>query len=178
MSKNDIFYKVLFAIGLALLPLVIFANYFIEEKWALGLFIGAVLLVKIWLELFKDKYNFQHAIISAILSVLTFGVLLILFAVNDYINVAFVVVTLVFVVLYNVLWLLCFKKQLPEFVAAVDFCFMLFECIALGCLVVVAYFSLPVIIGMFALLLTAVVSVGYKIYMLVKNLIDKKSTKL
>lgn len=177
MSKNDIFYKILFAIGLALLPLVIFANQLIEEKWAMGLFIGGVLLVKIWMELFKDKFNFQHAIISAISSVLTFSVLLILFAVSNYVNVALVVITLVLIVLYNVLFVWYFKKQVPEFVLAVDYCYMLFECIALACFVLVSYFSLPTLIGMFALLLTAVVSCGYKIYAFIKNIADKKRFK-
>ncbi len=55
MSKNDIFYKILFAVELALIPMVIFAYKIITERWVLGVFITLVLLVKIWLELFKGS---------------------------------------------------------------------------------------------------------------------------
>lgn len=173
MTKNDMFYKILFAIELALLPLVIFASIRIEEKWAICLFIGAVLLVKIWLELFKDRINFQHAIISAISSILTFGVLLILFACNDYINMALAIVTVVLIAIYNILFVVQFKAQLPEFIQAVDFCYMLFECIAIACFVFVAYTSVASLIAIFALILTTVVSAGYKIYNVVRALVSK-----
>ena len=174
MSKNDIFFKVLFALGLALLPLVIFANHFIQEKWAMGLFLGGVLLVKIWFELFKDKYNYEHAIISAISSVLTFAVLLILFAVNNYVSITLLVITLILIVLYNVLAVVFFKKQLPEFVLAVDFCYMLFECIAIACFVVIPYITLPALIGIITLILTTVASCGYKLYIILRAFIDKR----
>ena len=174
MTKNDIFYKVLFAIELALLPLIIFADRLIEEPWAICLFIGGLLLVKIWFELFKDRYNFEHAVISAISSVFTFGVLLILFAVNDYINTAIVVIAIVLVVLQNTLYLVMFKTKLPEFIMAVDYCYMLFECVAIGCFVVISYITLPAWIGAFTLILTSAVSVCYKIYLGIKLLVNKK----
>lgn len=173
MTKNDMFYKILFAIELALLPLVIFASIRIEEKWAICLFIGAVLLVKIWLELFKDKYDYQHAIISSISSILTFGVLLILFACNGYINMALAIVTVVLIAIYNILYVVQYKAQLPEFVQAVDFCYMLFECIAIACFVLVAYYNIASLIAIFALILTTVVSAGYKIYNIVRTLLNK-----
>lgn len=173
MTKNDMFYKILFAINLALLPLVIFASLKIEEKWAICLFLAAVLLVKVWLELFKDRYSFEHAIISSISSMFTFGVLLLLFASNSYINMALAIIVVFLIVLYNVLFLLQYKVQLPDFVQAVDYCYMLFECIALACFIIIAYYNVASLIAIFALLLTTAVSVGYKGYSIVKSFIGK-----
>ena len=138
------------------------------------LFIGGLLLVKIWFELFKDRYNFEHAIISAISSILTYGVLLILFIVNSYTYTAVLVIALVLVVLYNIFYIATFKFQLPEFVQAVDFCYMLFECIAIASFVLIVYYEIPALIGLFALIITSGIAVVYKIYAIIKLLVNKK----
>lgn len=163
MTRNDIFYKILFAIAIALLPMTIFAYLYLPE-WAISLFIAGILLCKIWIELFRDKASFQHTIIDSIASILIFSTLLITFAVVDYINLALAIVVVVLIVAMNVFKIIYFKKNMPEFIDAVDYCHMLFEILTLIALAFVAYFDLITNIGLFALLLTAIVSVFYKIY--------------
>ncbi len=164
MAKNDRFFKILFAFQIALLPMVIFA-YLFMPLWAMGLFIAGILLVKIWLELYKNKISFAHTVIDSIGSILTFGTLLILFAVTGLLSKPLTIISLVFIVLFNLLILALFNHNMPEFIDAVDYCYMLFECLTLASFVVLT-FNYPTIanIGLFAILLTTLVSVCYKIY--------------
>ena len=98
MTRNETFFKILFAISLALLPMTIFSYLFLP-KWAISLFIAGLLLAKIWLELFKDKVKFSHNLIISINSVAVFATLFILFAMSHVINTALAVVVIVAIVL-------------------------------------------------------------------------------
>ena len=120
MTRNDIFYKILFAISIALLPIVIFAYLYLPE-WSISLIIAGILLCKIWIELFKDKLNFQHAIIDALASILIFTTLIILFAVIDAINLALAIIAIILIILTNVFKIVFFKKNMPEFLDAVAY---------------------------------------------------------
>lgn len=166
MTKNNTFFKILFAIELALLPMVIFAQLFLPE-WGIGLFVAGVLLAKIWMELFNDK-TFLSAIIIAIGNVLVFAVLLILFMATKQINLVLGIFTLVFIVITNVLKVVLFSKTINDTIQAVDYCYVLFECITLIGLAIMSFFSIVTTIGLFAVLLTSVVSVAYKIFYIFK----------
>ena len=162
MSKNDNFFKVLFAIELALLPMVFFANMFMP-KWTIGLFIAGILLSKVWLELFKDKNNRIHTIIDSLGSVAVFSTLIIFYLTTDYIALPLGISVIILVVLMNLLLPILFNNLMPEFVDAVDFCYMLFECFTLAAFTFTAYYTLITNIGLFALLLTSPVSVISKL---------------
>ncbi len=163
MTRNDTFFKILFAIELALLPLVM-ASYILMPNWTVGLFIAGILVVRIWLELFKDKTNKAHQIIMLIGNALSMLTLVIFFMVEGYIDIALGTVTISLVVLCELLKFAMRGKTMPEMIDAVDTCFMLFECLLLIGLTFVIFHELVTTVALFTLLLTAVVSVGYKIY--------------
>ena len=163
MTRNETFFKILFAISLALLPMTIFSYLFLP-KWAISLFIAGLLLAKIWLELFKDKVKFSHNLIISINSVAVFATLFILFAMSHVINTALAVVVIVAIVLMYTMKLLLFKHNMPEYIDAVDYCFMIFECLTIAGLAIANYYVLITNIGIFALMITALVSVAYKVY--------------
>ena len=96
MTRNNLLFKILFAIELALLPMVIFAYLFLAP-WTMGVFIGGILLAKIWLHIFNDKTKLSTIIIS-IGNILVFSVLVILFMATNLINVALGVVVIILVV--------------------------------------------------------------------------------
>lgn len=168
MTRNDTFFKILFAIELALLPLVM-ASYILFPTWVVGLFVAGVLIAKIWVELFKNKDNKSHIIINSIGNVLTISSLVIFFTVYEYINVTLCVFVVILSVLMNLLKVVMFEKAMPEMVDAVDTCFMLFECLTLASLSFVVFYQLVTNIALFALLLTAIVSVAYKLYFLCRT---------
>ena len=163
MTRNDTFFKILFAIELALVPLAM-AAYLLMPTWTVGVFVAGILVAKIWLELFKVKANRSHQIIMAIGNVITISSLVIFFTVHDYINLALCIVAVALAVLANLLKV-CFSRDvMPEMIDAVDSCFMLFECLTLICLAFVVFYQLTTTIALFALILTAAVSVLYKTY--------------
>ena len=163
MTKNDTFFKILFAIELALLPMTIFAYLFLPE-WSMGLFVAGILLSKIWIELFKNRASRAHEIIDSVGDVLVLGTLLIFLTCNHHIHVALICFVLVFVVFFNLFKIFFFNKSMPDFIDAVDYCYMLFVVLTLISLTFVVFNALVANIALFAVLLTTVVSVGYKIY--------------
>ena len=167
MTRNDTIFKILFAIEIALIPLTM-AAYLLMPVWTIGVFVAGILVSKIWMELFKEKENKNHKIIMKIGNILTIAVLVVFFAVQGYVNLALAIVIAVLAVLMNVFKLLLNKETMPEMIDAVDSCYILFECLTFIAFSFVVFYQLVANIALFALLLTAVASVAYKIYYILK----------
>ena len=165
MTRNDTFFKILFAIEIALLPLVM-ASYILLPKWSAGLIVAGVLVVRIWMELFKNKEDKVHTIVNSIASILTISSLVIFFTINEYINLILCIFIVSLAVLTNIFQILLKDKHMPEMIDAVDSCYVLFECLLLIGLTFVIFYDLVANIALFALLLTSAVSVLYKVYFL------------
>ena len=182
MTRNDGFYKFLFALELALLPMVVFANLY-WAKWTMGLIIGAVCICNVWREIFKDRTSRQHSLIGLFASVMVFAFLLIYLTVLGYLNPVLASFGLAFIVLYNIFKEILFNKHINETISAVDFCFTIFESVALIAFGFVVMVTQPATIAVWTLLLTSAVSVAYKVYYLfryedligkIKNLFHKR----
>lgn len=163
MTKNDGFFKILFAIELALIPMVIFSHLFLET-WAMSLILGGIVVAKIWREIFKNKESKQHAIISSIASVCEFVVLIIYFATEKLLLLPLAISTVVIIVLYNLLKLIFFGVKMNETIEAVDFCIIIFEILTLVALAIMNMVDQISTIAMWTLVLAGVVSVVYKVY--------------
>lgn len=168
MTRNDTFFKILFAIEIALIPLVM-AAYILMPEWTVGVFIAGILVAKIWLELFKNKQNVVHARIMAIGNILTISSLVIFFTIYNYINLAICIVVVALVVLMNVFKLALRQDLMPEMIDAVDSCYTLFECLTMIVLAFVTFYVLTTNIALFALVLTSGVSVLYKLYFVLRH---------
>ncbi len=168
MTRNDTFFKILFTIELALIPLAMSA-YYLLPIWTVGLFIAGILVAKIWIELFKNKEDKMHILLNSVANVLTISALVIFFAIYNYINVVLCVFVVVLAVLMNLFKVLMQNKPMPEMIDAVDACYMLFECLTLISFTFIIFYQLIADIALFALLLTSVVSVLYKTIYLCRN---------
>lgn len=170
MTRNDTFFKILFTTELGLIPLTM-AIYllFPNARWIVGLLIAGILIAKIWIELFKNKENRTHMILNAIANALMISSLVIFFTIYDYINVVMCVFVVILAILMNVLKILLLNKPMPEMVDAVDSCYMLFECLTLIAFTFVIFHQLVAKIALFAILLTAGVSILYKLYYLCRT---------
>lgn len=185
MTRNDTLFKILFAIEVALLPLTMAAHLLMPE-WTVGVFIAGILIAKIWMEIFKSKEIPSHLVINSISNFLIISSLVIFLTVSNYLNVVLCVFVVIFALLMAVLKIALRNDFMPEMVDAVDSCYMLFECLTLVGLAVVVFsgnIDLIANISLFALILTAAVSLGYKTYRLfakyslgdrIKNLIRRK----
>ena len=168
MTRNDTFFKILFAIEIALVPLVMSA-YILMPEWTVGVFIAGILVAKIWLELFKNKQNRTHNLIMAMGNIVTISALVIFFTIHNYISVFMCVVVVSLVFLMNVLRVALRKDIMPEMIDAVDSCYTLFECLTLIVLAFITFYVLTTNIALFALMLTSGVSVLYKLYYVLKH---------
>ena len=183
MTRNDTFYKILFAIEIALLPLTM-AFSLLLDPWVAGLCVAGIIVTKIWMELFKDKENMVHSIVGSISSALTVSSLAIFFTIQGIVeSVVLCVFAVIFVVLANVLKATLFKSSMPEMINAVDACVSLFEYFILIALVVILFYVseatiLLLEVGIFAILLTTLVSVAYKTFYIIKTYDVWNKTKL
>jgi len=163
MTRNNLLFKILFAIELALLPMVIFSNLFLAD-WAMGVFVAGVLLAKIWLHIFNDKTKASVTIIS-IGNILVFSVLLILFMARvEQFNIGLGIAVLILIFLQNIFKIALYNKNISDTIEAVDQCYSLFECLTLIAFTFQLFYFLPTNIGLFAMLLTSAISVLYKVY--------------
>lgn len=163
MTRNDTFFKILFAIEVALIPLVM-ASYLMMPTWTVGLFIAGIFVVKVWMELFKDKDMKSHLIINTIGNTLTISTLIIFFMAQGIIAIWLGTVVVVLAILFNLFKVFMNSTTFPEMLEAVDTCFMLFECLLLIALTFIIFNDLLTTISLFTLLLTSAVSVAYKIF--------------
>ena len=163
IAKNDNFYKFLFALEMALLPIVLCANLIMPE-WALPIVIGIICIVKFWRETFKDKSSRTHVVVSSISSICEFALLFILFMCKGLINLPLSIVVLVLIALYQLFIQVFFGTQFNDTISAVDFCYRVFEYITLVSLALVIYYEQAIIVALCAMLLSTVISMGYKLY--------------
>ena len=169
MTKNDLFFKILFAIQIALLPIVV-ATTLISSLpvWATSIALAGVLLAKIWVEVFKDKQNFTHKIMCYIGSVITFAVLLIFLEMKGVIDLWIAILAIVLITLHSAFNIILKKKVMPETIEAIDYCFVLFEILTLIAFTFAFYNITMTNIGLFAIILSTAVSVAYKVYYCIK----------
>ncbi len=167
MTRDDLIFKILFAIQLALLPIVILADLYLGSI-ALTVVLICLLVVKIWQLILKNKHSKQHLIILNLGDILMFLVILILFAVKGYLNVVAVVFALVFLVLALILEICLYGRTMPDSIEAIDYCLMLFICFALLSLSFVKFYSNLSMISLYTIILTAGATSIYKIYYVVR----------
>ena len=166
MTRNDTLLKFLFAIEIALVPFAM-AAYLLMPRWSVGLFIAGIVIAKIWIELFKNKSNRAHRLMLCIGNIVTIASFVVFFTIYGYINIALGISVAVLVVLMNILKV-AVPDVMPEMIEAVDSCFLLFECLTLVALAVLIFYQLATTIALIALLLTAAVSVLYRLYYVVR----------
>ena len=171
--KNNTLFKVLFAIEMALLPLTIFAYLFLPH-WAVGLFVAGVLLCKIWREIFKDKFNKTEIIINSVASVITNTTLLAMFMVAGVVSKPVGIIAVIAIALKVCGEVFMFNKELPEFIDAVSYCFILFECAVLIGMTFAFAYSVVLSVACIACIMTGALYFGYAVYDFIRNL-PKKS---
>ena len=163
MSRNDGFFKILFAIELALIPMVIFAHLYLET-WAMALILGAVAVTKLWREIFKDKDNKAHSVISIIASLCEFVVLITYFATEGVLLLPLAISAAVIIVLFNILKFVFIGINMNDTIEAVDFCIIIFEFLTLVALALMNIVEDITTVALWTLVLAGTVSVIYKIY--------------
>lgn len=171
--KKDTYFKLMFALEMALLPLAIFAKLFLPV-WSVGLFVAGILLCKIWREIFRNRQIKYQTVVSAIANIATSLVLLALFMSMGILNKAVGIIAIIVIALKSACEIVLFDQELPEFVDSVAYCAVLFECLTMFSMTFAYAYATILTVCTIASILTGVIYVGYTVYYLIKNM-PKKS---
>lgn len=162
MTKNDTFIKILFAIEIALLPMVICAHIVdFMPVITMSLFIATILICKVWAMFLKNKVNKSHTIINNIGNMITFTVLLIYFSCVGLCYIALTVGAIICILLTNLFEIILDNKYNSESANIVKTCYKLFEILTLLALIFILENALLTTIALFGVILTALVMIGY-----------------
>lgn len=184
MAKNDSFFKLLFAIELALLPLVICASIVdFMPKVAISLFVVAIAICRIWMSTFKDTKDRSHIIINAVGDIAVFVTLFVLFICLDLLIVPLAIVALVLMVVAGLLEIGVHQGYKSEIISIIQLCHNVVQCSLLVALSFVMYSNIATIIFMSALALSSVLLIIFRVIYLfrytdfVKNIKKRFSRK-
>lgn len=173
IMKKDAYIKILLAFELALLPLAIFAKIFLPT-WSLSLFVSGILLCKIWREVFRDKAEKSHLIMSLVANIATNTTLIVLFMNLGLLSKVIGIIAIIAVWLESACKYVMFYVEVPEFVDAVSYCNLLFQMLMLLSMTFAYANSTFLAVACIACILTSTVYVGYTAYHFIKNM-PKKS---
>lgn len=169
MTKNDTLYKVLFAFILAFIPLVMFVNFVKGmPQWTMGLFVLAILVCYVWMQILKNKTNLTHNVISSIGEVAVFVSLIIFYHNLGFVNLSLTIISIILLVIADVLHVSLYKVYMPEMIQTIEVCRVLFVCLTMVSLIIVFINRLMITISLIALCLSSVILIGYKVFYLIK----------
>ena len=173
---NNMRYRGLFAVQVALLPLIIAFNLLVDE-WAMVIPLGLLVVCRLIMAFVKNRASLSEHIIQAIGDALTLGFIGIYFAYLGYIPTWLAVVDCVLVVLYEIANAYFFCKPMPDFIDALDFCFVAFIFITLISLTFVFKIDAVAKVSFLAIMITSAIVVAYKVYRFFNYYIINRKSK-
>lgn len=173
---NDMRYRGLFAVELALLPLII-AFKMIIGTWAVCFPLIILAVCRGLMILFKNRANIVDHIIECVGDAIVLIFLAIYFSVIGYIPTWLVVVDSVLVVLYELASVYFYSKPMPDVVEALDFCFLAFVFTTILSLTFVVKFDVVAKVSFIAIMFTCAIVVVYKVYRFFNYYIINRKSK-
>lgn len=177
INKKDFLFKVLFAIEIAMLPLII-ASKLLFPSWAMYIVITVLLLAKLAMIIIKNPAENTHIYLDAIGNSVVICFCLITFCCYGYINIALTAVACSLFALQEVIKVYFFFKPNNQMVEGLNFANELFMFITIAALLVVSINSMVLTVSIIALIIASSLLIaiqGYKfIYYYVINNQNKK----
>ena len=174
--KKDIIFKLLFAIEIALLPLIL-ASHYIFPDWIMGIFVSVLLLAKIAIIIIKNPANVKQLYLDAIGNVIVIDFLLISYACLNYIPVVLTVLGAVLFSLEETLKVYFYYKPNNDFVSALNFTVEMFMFVTLSALMFVTINLATIKVAVIALIISSSLLVAIQTYNLIYYYILKKNKR-
>lgn len=156
--NKDLIFKILFALEVALMPMIIAANMMAPAGWVIA-FLSIVILAKLCMVLLKDQANHWHVYFDAIGNAIVMCFTLITFACFGYLNIWLAVATSILVVLEELARVFFFYKPNKSYIDALNFAFEMFMYLTLGGMIIVFWTNMLLKIATVALLFCSAVIV-------------------
>lgn len=177
LNKKDFLFKVMFAIEIAMLPLII-ASRLIFPDWVMYAVLTVLLLSKLAMIILKNPAENMHIYLDAIGNCVVICFCLITFCCYGYINIALTAVACSVFTLQEVVKVYFFFKPNNQMVEGLNFANELFMFITIASLLIVSINTMVLKVSAIALIIASALLVciqGYKfIYYYVINNQNKK----
>lgn len=174
--ETDMRYKVLFAIQLAILPLII-SFKLILGAWAMFIPLILIVMCKVAMMFLKNRANIMHHILEAIGDTAIIVFLAIYFNVLGYVPLWLCVLVSILVVAYEVGNVYFYSKPLPDMIESLDFCFVAFIFATLISATFITITDVVTKVALIAIMLTSAIVVAYKIYRFLNYYIINRESK-
>lgn len=174
--NNYMRYRGLFAVELALLPLVL-AFKLIIGTWAVCIPLILLAGCRAVMIFIKNKSKLSDHIIECIGDVVVLGFLAIYFAVLGFIPTWLSVVVCILLPLYALSSVYFYAKPMSDIVEALDFCYLAFVFTTIISLCFVNVIDVVAKVSFIAIMLTMAIVVAYKLYRFLKYYIINRKSK-
>lgn len=173
---NEMRYRGLFAVELALLPLII-AFKIIVGTWAVCIPLIILAVCRGLMVLFKNRASMSDHIIEVLGDTIVLIFLAIYFNILGYIPTWLVWADAVLIVLYELANVYFYTKPMPDVVEALDFCFLAFVFTTIISLTFVVKMDVVAKVSFIAVMFTCAIVVAYKLYRFLNYYIINRKSK-
>lgn len=177
LNKKDFLFKIMFAIEIAMLPMII-ASKLMFPDWVMYGVITVLLLAKLSMIVLKNPAENIHIYLDSVGNAVVLSFCLIASCCYGYINVALVAVACPLFILQEVAKVYFFFKPNNQMVEGLNFANELFMFISIAALLVVSINTMVLMVSVIALIIasaTIIAVQGYKfVYYYVINNANKK----
>jgi len=174
--NNYMRYRGLFAVELALLPLMI-AFKLIIGTWAVCIPLGLLAVCRAVMIFVKNKSKLSDHIIECVGDMIVLGFLAIYFSVLGFIPTWLSVVVCVLLPLYQLASVYFYSKPMNDIIEALDFCFLAFVFTTIISLSFVMVVDVVAKVSFIALMLTMAIVIAYKLYRFLRYYIISRKSK-
>ena len=169
-------YRGLFAVELALLPLMI-AFKLIIGTWAVCIPLLMIASCRCFMVFVKNKAKISDHIIECVSDTIILGFLAIYFSVLGFIPNWITIIACILLPLYELASVYFYAKPMNDIIEALDFCFLAFIFTTIISLSFVVVFDVVAKVSFIALILTMAVVILYKLYRFMRYYIISRKSK-
>lgn len=173
MNYSKKYLRFLFALQLALLPMIIFGHLMFDKVLPLLFFVG-VIVARLWSLAFVNKLDKQDTILMSIADFVNITFCAIYIVVVKDFSLAFSLVVMLLNVALLVLQILQFNKPRTDFLIAMEFSFKFFAYGALLLAFIPADLTFWSKASMLSASIVGVVALGFKLYYYLREKTGKK----
>jgi len=174
--NNYMRYRGLFAVEMALLPLIV-AFKFIIGTWAVCIPLALLAICRCMMVFVKNRSKLSDHIIESVGDAIVIAWLSIYFAILNFIPNWLSVIVCILLPLYELANVYFYSKPMNDIVEALDFCFIAFLFTTIISLSFVMVVDVVAKVSLLAIMLTMLVVVSYKAYRFLRYYIISRKSK-
>ena len=176
MNNSKRYFRLLFALQLAFLPLIIFGQI-MHQNWLPLMFFVGIFVFRLWSEAFINRVDKQDFWVICICDAVVVTFCSVFVAATGRVSAVYPIIVLVVNLAFLAVQLLQFGKARSDVAIAFDFSFRFFAYVGLLLAFIPADINFWVKATMLSAILVGVADLGYKLYTFLRQKYSKKKHK-